>query len=58
LPGRCRAANHTAGVLFEADGAPFHIQYIEQQQAPTQRFADAGGQLERLGGLHGADDAG
>jgi hypothetical protein len=34
------------------------VQRVEQQQAPDQRLADAGCQFQRLGRLHGADDAG
>jgi len=58
LPGRRRPADRALGVLLETDGAPFHAQGVKQQQAPAQGFTNAGGQFERLGGLHGADDAG
>jgi len=58
LPGRRRPTDRAPRIFLEADGAPFHVQRIEQQQSPAQGFANAGGQFERLGGLHGADDAG
>jgi hypothetical protein len=58
LPGFSRAAHSASAVFLEADGAPFHRQGIEQQQATGQRFADTGCQFQGFCCLHGADDAG
>ena len=55
---RADARTHGArGVPRHAQFAPLHRERVEQQQAARERRADAGDELQRLGGLRRADDA-
>src|SRR6185312_2468446 len=52
-----RSAHRTLRVAGHAHLAPAHRQRIDHREATGHRFADAGDELQRFGGLGGADDA-
>src|SRR5205085_2267201 len=52
------AAERACGVLVERQLAELHRQRVDEQQAADQRLAGTEDDLDRLGGLERADDAG
>ena len=56
--GRMRAADRAVGILAQLQRAEVHAQRVDQQQAADQRLADAEDQLDDLGRLDDADEAG
>ena len=56
--GRVLAAEGALGVAPELEFAELHVQRVEQEQAVEERSALAEDELQNLGGLDEADDAG
>ena len=52
-----RRADRALRIARNAHLAPAHRQRVEQEQPAGERLADAGDELQRLGGLRRADDA-
>ena len=55
---RVGAADGAVGIFAQLQGAEAHAESIDQQQAADQRLADAENQLDGLGRLDDADEAG
>ncbi len=53
-----RAAGGAVGVLAQLEGAEAHAERVDEQQAADERLADAEDELDDLGGLDDADEAG
>ncbi len=51
------ATGRATRIAPQANLPPFHLQSVEQQQAPDERLSRAGKHFNRLGGLGGADHA-
>src|SRR5262249_40681767 len=51
-------ADRAVGILAQLELAEFHLQRVVNHEAPDERLADAGDQLDRLGRLDDADHAG
>ena len=56
--GRVRAADGAVGILAELEVAEVHAQRVDQQEAADERLADAEDELDDLGRLDDADEAG